>query len=172
VRTLAALSIGLAFAVASTGCSSKCKPGPDARGMACAAGHSREGLVFGMSRSEAEALMGSSETVPPWHNEFGLGPESASNPFDSQEFESQIGETYDVVRYFVEIYGNPACPFIQGRLVFEPLIFVDDRLVGWEWTYLEDAVGERLGDSARIHAFGIFCRGAATRDTGAAPAAD
>ena len=152
----AAVLVGAALSVL-TGCAGRCVPGDDAPGIACRTLHAREGLVFGMPRADALAMLGEAQVEPPWRNEYGVGPPTANNPFDTKEYESKIGETYEVVRYFVEIYGNPACPFIQGRLVLEPLIFIEDQLVGWEWPYLEESVGKRLGEEARIYAFGSFC---------------
>jgi hypothetical protein len=41
----------------------------------------------------------------------------------------------------------------------EPLIFVDDRLVGWRWSYLADVLGQRISMKARRWDFGAFCGG-------------
>jgi len=72
---------------------------------------------------------------------------------------SPIGEEYEVVRFFVEASGNPDCPFVQGELILEPLIFVDNKLVGWRWSYLADVLGERVPRKARRWNFGSFCGG-------------
>ena len=61
------------------------------------------------------------------------------------------------MRFFVEAYGNPNCPFVQGRLSLEPLIFIDGKLVGWKWSYLEDVLQRRLRDDEIGWNFGMFC---------------
>ncbi|MEE8165454.1 MAG: hypothetical protein V3T64_07795, partial [Myxococcota bacterium] len=49
------------------------------------------------------------------------------------------------------------CPFVQGELRLEPLIFVDDKLVGWKWSYLADVLGRRLSAKETGWGFGAFC---------------
>jgi hypothetical protein len=44
----------------------------------------------------------------------------------------------------------------------EPLIFVEDRLVGWRWSYLADVLGQRVSMKARRWDFGAFCDGRRT----------
>jgi hypothetical protein len=82
---------------------------------------------------------------------------------------SPIGEEYEVVRFFTEATGNPDCPFVQGELRLEPLIFVDDELVGWKWSYLSDVLGQRLSVKATRWNFGTFCGGRPTSPTDAEP---
>jgi hypothetical protein len=46
---------------------------------------------------------------------------------------------------------------VQGRLRLEPLIFVEGKLVGWSWPYLEDVLQRRLKDEETGWNFGTFC---------------
>jgi len=164
--TLALLLLALAstLACASGGCQRN-----DYRGAACRARAAREALVFGLSRDAALDAMGHAEVEPPWKNDRGLGPASISNPFDSETFRSSLGEAYEVVRYFVEARGNPRCPFVQGELRLEPLIFVEDELVGWKWSYLEDVLGRRLSAKETRWEFGAFCDTQRARPTDSKP---
>jgi len=148
------------MALASTlGCASGSCHGDNYRSAACRVKAARETLAFGLSREEALDAIGRSEVEPPWKNRLGLGPATISNPFDSQTFTSPIGEEYEVVRFFVEAAGNPRCPFVKGELKFEPLIFVDDKLVGWKWSYLAEVLGRRLTPKETGWDFGAFCDG-------------
>ena len=149
-----ALLVALAstLACASGGCRRD-----DYRGVGCRAAAAREDLTFGLSREAAIDAIGRSEAEPPWKNDFGLGPAVISNPFDSETMTSPIGEEYEIVRFYVEATGNPDCPFVQGELRLEPLIFIDDRLVGWRWSYLADVLGQRVSMKARRWDFGTFC---------------
>jgi hypothetical protein len=151
------IALGSTLACASKGCNRD-----DYRGVACRADEARESLSFGLSREAAIDTIGRSEIEPPWKNSLGLGPDVITNPYDSQIMKSPLGEEYEVVRFFVEASGNPKCPFIQGKLRFEPLIFIDDKLVGWRWSYLADVLGERLSTKATRWSFGIFCDGRRT----------
>ena len=153
-------ALALLVALASTlACASGGCHRDDYRGVGCRAAAARETLAFGLSREAAIDVIGRSEVEPPWKNDLGLGPAMISNPFDSETMPSPIGETYEVVRFFVEASGNPDCPFVQGELRFQPLIFVDDRLVGWKWSYLADVLGKRLSEKATNWHFGAFCDG-------------
>jgi len=151
-----ALLVALAstFACASGGCHRD-----DYRGVGCRAAAAREDLAFGLSREVAIDAIGRSEVEPPWKNDLGLGPAVISNPFDSETMPSPLGEAYEVVRFFVEASGDPDCPFVQGELKLEPLIFVDNKLVGWRWSYLADVLGERMPMKASRWSFGAFCDG-------------
>ena len=155
-RRMAALTLLVALAsplaCASGGCHRD-----DYRGVGCRAAEAREALVFGLPREEAIDAIGRSEIEPPWKNDLGLGPTVISNPFDSEAYTSPLGEAYEVVRFFVEASGNPDCPFVQGELRLEPLIFVDDKLVGWKWSYLADVLGRRLSAKETGWEFGAFC---------------
>jgi len=131
----------------------------DYRGAACRAAAARETLSFGLSRDAALEAMGSAEVEPPWKNDRGLGPATLHNPFDSETFTSSIGETYEVVRFFVAARGNPRCPFVRGELKLEPLIFVHDKLVGWKWSYLADVLDRPLTAKETGWEFGAFCDG-------------
>ena len=153
-------ALALLVALASTlACASGGCHRDDYRGVGCRAAAAREDLAFGVSRDAAIDAIGRSEVEPPWNNDLGLGPAVISNPFDSETMTSPIGEEYEVVRFYVEATGNPDCPFVQGELRLEPLIFVDDRLVGWRWSYLADVLGQRISMKARRWDFGAFCDG-------------
>jgi hypothetical protein len=154
--TVLALLVALASTLA---CAWRACHRDDYRGVGCRAEAAREGLTFGLSREAAIDAIGRSEIEPPWKNDFGLGPALISNPFDSETMTSPIGEEYEVVRFYVEATGNPDCPFVQGELRLEPLIFVDDKLVGWRWSYLADVLGQRISMKARRWDFGAFCDG-------------
>ena len=148
------VALASALACASGGCHRD-----DYRGVGCRATAAREDLAFGLSREAAIDAIGRSEVEPPWINDLGLGPAVISNPFDSETMTSPLGEEYEVVRFYVEATGNPDCPFVQGELRLEPLIFVNDRLVGWRWSYLADVLGERVSMKAKRWDFGAFCDG-------------
>ena len=148
------LVLGSALACASGSCKRS-----DYRGASCRAKAARETLAFGLSREAALDAIGRSEVTPPWSNPLGLGPATIRNPFDSESVTSPIGEGYEVVRYYVEATGDPKCPFVQGALVFEPLIFIDDKLVGWSWAYLAEVLGERVPPEKTRWEFGAFCEG-------------
>jgi len=153
------LATGFVLGALAQGCSSsgKCRPGDDASGVACHTLHARELLEFGMSRSVAMDTLGSATVAPPWRTDLGNVPASISNPFDSQPLESIIGEQYEVVRFFVEVERGSKCPFLQGRIRFAPLVFFEDRLVGWEWSYVADLIGQPVGADDRSLVFGVFC---------------
>jgi hypothetical protein len=151
------VTLASTLACASGGCHRD-----DYRGVGCRAEAARETLAFGLSREAAIDAIGRSEVEPPWKNDLGLGPAVISNPFDSENMTSPLGEEYEVVRFYVEASGNPDCPFIQGELRLEPLIFVEDRLVGWRWSYLADVLGQRVSMKARRWDFGAFCDGRRT----------
>jgi hypothetical protein len=159
---MTALTLLVAFA-STIACASGGCHRDDYRGVGCRAAAAREDLAFGLSREAAIDAIGRSESEPPWKNDFGLGPAVISNPFDSKTMTSPIGEEYEVVRIYVEATGNPDCPFVQGELRLEPLIFVDDKLVGWRWSYLADVLGERISMEARRWDFGAFCDGRRAR---------
>jgi hypothetical protein len=164
------LALSLLVALASTlACASGGCHRDDYRGVGCRAAAAREDLAFGLSREAAVDAIGRSEVKPPWENDLGLGPAVISNPFDSETMTSPIGEEYEVVRFFVEASGNPDCPFVQGELRLEPLIFVGDKLVGWRWSYLADVLGERISMKARRWNFGAFCDGRRTNSSDADP---
>jgi len=163
---MAALAL-LAVLASTFACASGSCGRDDYRGVGCRAAAARETLTFGLSREAAIDVIGRSEVSPPWKNGLGLGPAVINNPFDSETLTSPIGEEYEVVRFFVEASGNPNCPFVQGALRFEPLIFIDDRLVGWKWSYLADVLAERLPAKTTRWNFGAFCasRRASPSDT-------
>jgi hypothetical protein len=117
----------------------------------------RERLAFGMSKDQATAIMGEAEVRPPWANDLGIGPQVVRNPFDALRFESPAGEAYEVLRYAIGLSGEPRCPFVHGDAVFVPLIFLEDKLVGWRWSYMESVLGRRLREDERSWAFGRFC---------------
>jgi hypothetical protein len=150
-----ALLVGLAATLACA--PGGCHQGGGHRAVACRAALARKTLTFGLSREAALDTIGRSEAVPPWKNARGLGPSLISNPFDSQTYTSELGEEYEVVRIFVGASGNRKCPFVQGSLRLEPLIFVDDKLVGWKWSYLADVLDRRLTEKETGWDFGAFC---------------
>jgi hypothetical protein len=158
------LALGSTLACASGGCNRS-----DYRGVGCRAEAAREALVFGLSREEAIDAIGRTEVDPPWKNPLGLGAATISNPFDSDTVTSPIGEEYEIVRFYVEATGNSKCPFIQGALKFEPLIFVDDKLVGWSWSYLADVLGKRISPKKTSWEFGAFCDSPRTNSPAADP---
>ncbi len=163
-------ALALLVALASTlACASGGCHRDDYRGVGCRAAAARETLTFGLSREAAIDVIGRSEVEPPWKNELGLGPAMISNPFDSETMPSPLGEMYEVVRFFVEASGNPDCPFVQGELRLEPLIFVDDTLVGWKWSYLADVLDQRLSAKATRWNFGAFCDGRHANPSDAEP---
>jgi len=153
---LAALALMLALA-STLGCASGRCNRDDYRGVTCRAEAARETLVYGLPREEVLDAIGRSEVEPPWKNDLGLGPAAISNPFDSETLTSPIGEEYEIVRFYVEATGNSDCPFVQGALRFEPLIFIDGKLVGWSWSYLADVLGERISPKKTYWEFGAFC---------------
>jgi hypothetical protein len=116
-----------------------------------------EQLAFGMSKEKATAIMGEAEVRPPWANDLGIGPQVVRNPFDTLRFESPLGEEYEVLRYAVGLYGEPRCPFVHGDAVLVPLIFFEEKLVGWRWSYMESVLQRRLRDEERGWGFGRFC---------------
>ena len=117
----------------------------------------REQLAFGMSKEQATAIMGEAEVQPPWANNLGIGPQVVRNPFDTLSFESPAGEAYEVLRYAVGLYGEPRCPFVHGDAVFVPLIFFEEKLVGWRWSYMESVLQRRLREDEQTWGFGRFC---------------
>ena len=155
VAALAALAVACAFGGRSGGASAD-------QLEANAAAHKR--LRFGLSKSEATALMGAAELRPPWANTLGIGPQTVRNPLDSLRFESPSGEEYEVLRYAVALSGDPRCPFVRGEATLVPLIFVEEQLVGWRWSYLESVLQRRLRDDEVGWAFGSFCPGMPDED--------
>ena len=117
----------------------------------------REQLAFGMSKEQATAIMGEAEVRPPWANDLAIGPQVVRNPFDELSFESPEGEAYEVLRYAVGLYGESRCPFVHGDAVLVPLIFVEEKLVGWRWSYLESVLQRRLRQDEQTWGFGRFC---------------
>lgn len=117
----------------------------------------REQLAFGMSKEHAMAIMGEAEVRPPWANDLGIGPQVVRNPFDALSFESPAGEAYEVLRYAVGLSGDPRCPFVHGDATLVPLIFLEEKLVGWRWSYMESVLQRRLREDERTWAFGRFC---------------
>jgi hypothetical protein len=156
---MAALALLVALAATLACAPGGCHRGGGHRAVACRAALARKTLTFGLSREAALDAIGRSEAVPPWKNARGLGPALISNPFDSQTYTSELGEEYEVVRFFVGASGNRKCPFVQGSLRLEPLIFVDDELVGWKWSYLADVLDRRLTKKETSWNFGAFCDG-------------
>jgi hypothetical protein len=156
---MAALALLVALASTLACAPGGCHRGDGYRAVGCRAAAAREALAFGLSREAALDAIGRSEAVPPWRNALGLGPALISNPFDSETYTSQLGEEYEVVRFFVGASGSPGCPFVQGKLKLEPLIFVDDELVGWKWSYLADVLDRRLTAKETGWEFGAFCDG-------------
>ena len=159
---IAALTLLAALACASGGDHRR-----DYRSVGRRAAAARSDLVFGLSRDAAIDAIGRSEVEPPWKNKLGLGPAVISNPFDSETYTSQLGEEYEVVRFFVKASGDSRCPFVQGELQLEPLIFVDGELVGWKWSYLADVLDRRLTEKETGWEFGAFCDGRRAGPTGA-----
>jgi hypothetical protein len=117
----------------------------------------RDQLSFGMSMQDAAAIMGQAEVRPPWANDRGIGPQVVRNPFDTLEFESPAGETYEVHRYVARLVGEHRCPFIHGDAEFIPLIFVDEKLVGWDWSYMESVLQRRLRREERAWSVEQLC---------------
>jgi hypothetical protein len=117
----------------------------------------REKLVFGMSRAEVVAVMGTPRMVPPWANARKIGRQVVENPFDTLEFEAPNGDRYEVHRYAVGLHGEYRCPFIRGEAEFVPLIFFEGELVGWRWSYLASALQRRLTHEEERWTFGEFC---------------
>ncbi|HXV35619.1 MAG TPA: hypothetical protein VEC18_00625 [Myxococcota bacterium] len=141
-----------------------CGEGDGYRAVGCRAAAARERLSFGMSREAAIDAIGRAEVVPPWRNRLGLGPAIIQNPFDELSFTSPLGEEYAVVRYYIAASGKSRCPVVSGELRLEPLIFLDGKLVGWDWPYLADVLGRRITAKETHWTFGAFCdqpRGAA-----------
>lgn len=166
-RCVTRLAVGFVLATLQVwvlqGCSTpgSCRDGDDARGVACRTLRAREQLVFGMSKSAAMDTLGSSTVVPPWRTDLGDAPNSLHNPFDSQTVQSVLGEQYEVVRFFVYVERISKCPFLAGRIQLEPLVFFEDRLVGWDWSYVADLIGEPVEAEQMSWGFGIFCDQAA-----------
>jgi len=119
----------------------------------------RERLAFGMSKEEAVTVMGGAEARPPWANDRGIGPQIVRNPFDTTRFESPEGEEYEIMRYAVGLYGEHRCPFVHGDAALFPLIFFEEKLVGWRWSYLESVMQRRLRGDEQAWSFGRFCEG-------------
>ena len=114
-------------------------------------------LEFGMTRAESAAIMGEQVVRPPWANDRGIGPQVVRNPFDSAEFESPSGERYEVDRYAVGLDGLSGCPFIRGEARLVPLIFLEDELVGWRWSYLASVLERPIQAGENSWSFGQFC---------------
>jgi hypothetical protein len=148
----------LAVAAGAIGCASGgCSKGEGYKAVGCRSAAARDLFAYGDSRDGTLAAIGESEVEPPWANALGIGPAVIHTPFDSQAYTSSIGDEYEVVRYFVEAYGSPDCPFVQGRLILEPLIFLGDELVGWNWPYMDDVLKRRMKKEEVGWSFGTFC---------------
>jgi hypothetical protein len=117
----------------------------------------REKLAFGMSKAEAAAIMGEAGVRPPWANDRGIGPQIVRNPFDTLHIESPEGEEYEIHRYAVGLYGEPRCPFVHGDAVLIPLIFLEGKLVGWRWSYMESVLQRRLREEEQAWSAEGFC---------------
>jgi len=118
-------------------------------------------LEYGMTAEAAGAIMGHTPIVPPWVNAWKIGPQRVDNPLDTLEFESPTGDSYRVARYAIELFGNPNCPFVRGEATLRPLIFLEGKLVGWRWSYLESAMQRPLTAEETEFRFGGFCGRAA-----------
>jgi hypothetical protein len=153
------------LALSALGCASLgiYASGDEYKKLARANESAREQLAFGMSKEKATAIMGEAEVRPPWANDLGIGPQVVRNPFDTLRFESPLGEEYEVLRYAVGLYGEPRCPFVHGDAVLVPLIFFEEKLVGWRWSYMESVLQRRLRDDERRWGFGRFCGRASER---------
>lgn len=114
-------------------------------------------LEFGMTRAQAATIMGEQVILPPWANDRGIGPQIVHNPFDNATFESPSGESYEVDRYAVGLYGQSGCPFIRGEAQLVPLIFLGDELVGWRWSYLASVLQRPIPADVKSWSFGQFC---------------
>jgi len=125
----------------------------------------REELVFGMSRAEAASIMTAAQIIPPWANPRKIGLQIVPNPLDTLEIDAPSGDHYRVDRYAVGLYGEHRCPFIRGEAELEPLIFFEDKLVGWRWSYLESALQRRLTVDEKRWSFGEFCGAQASQKT-------
>lgn len=171
--TAFALLSALSFAsgIAQSGCASRdaCDAGDGAQAVACRARRAHGRLEFGLSREAAIAKLGTAAGIPPWRRDLAEVPDVVHNPFDSQDVESGIGEAYEVVRFFVEIEFVSDCPFLQGEIRFVPLVFFEDRLVGWTWSYVADLLGQPVPPEQQRLRFGVFCARATPR-TDAEPA--
>jgi hypothetical protein len=141
----------------SSGCAGSKRPGGLQLGQVAANSAALEQLEFGMTRAETAAIMGEQVIRPPWANDRGIGPQLVRNPFDSATFESQSGETYEVDRYAVGLYGESGCPFVRGQAQLVPLIFLEGRLVGWRWSYLASVLQRSIQDDEESWSFGQFC---------------
>lgn len=119
-----------------------------------------EELAFGMTLQETTAIMGETEVQPPWANSREIGPQIVANPMDTLDFESPEGEHYTVRRYAIQLTGAGNCPFVRGDAELVPLIFFEEKLVGWRWAYLENVLQRRLLEKERSWSFGRFCDGA------------
>ncbi|MFQ5415907.1 MAG: hypothetical protein ACE5FL_02550, partial [Myxococcota bacterium] len=155
----AALAVVSAIAV---GCASVGLGGSGDAGGALARANARavDHLAFGMSMDEAAGIMGEQEVPAPWANANELGPQVIRNPHDTLRFEASEGDAYVVRRYVVSLSGDPHCPFVRGEADLVPLIFFEEKLVGWRWSYLESALQRRLREDERSWSFGRFCDGA------------
>ena len=148
----------LGTAAVALGCASPrgCDDGNEAEDVACRTAAAREQLEFGMSRESALALLGRAEAVPPWP-QLGEAPATVANPYDEKTIESALGEEYQVVRYFVAVERVSKCPFLQGRIQLEPLVFFEGKLVGWRWAYVADLLERPIRNQERVDGFGVFC---------------
>jgi len=159
-RTAATLLLGAALAGIAGACALAGRSGGgEVADLMEANAAARGRMRYGLTKREAMARMGEAAVRPPWANSLGLGPQVVRNPFDELRLEAPGGEVYDVLRYAVALDGDPRCPFVRGEAELVPLIFVDDQLVGWRWSYLESALQRRLRDSERGWSFGGFCPG-------------
>jgi len=153
---------GCAFAIAilcafSLGCAGSTRPRGAYLDQIEANSAALEQLQFGMTRAESAALMGEKTIRPPWANDRGIGPQELRNPFDGERFESPNGEIYQVDRYAVGLYGQSGCPFIRGDARLVPLIFLDEKLVGWRWSYLASVLQRPIKTTEKSWNFGQFC---------------
>ena len=151
-----ALALALLCAVGS-GCAGSKRTSGRYRDQVTANAAALDRLEFGMTRAESAAIMGEQVIPPPWANDRGIGPQVVRNPFDSLAFESPSGEAYEVDRYAVALSGQSGCPFIRGEAQLVPLIYLEDKLVGWRWTYLASALQRSLRADEKSWSFGQFC---------------
>ena len=166
------------LALGALGCASgsgsvACSPSNRFRSAACHNRHAIEQLTFGMTRSQATAAMGQFEFEMPWTDEYGIAPDRIENPFDTRTYDTAIGEEYEVLRYVVDEFDRSDCPHVYKGLNLEPLIFFEGQLVGWRWSYLEDALNRAAEPDDLAWRVSYFCDGRPpTSGGGASPDQD
>jgi hypothetical protein len=146
-----------ALCLIGSGCAGSTRPRGPYLDQVAANEAALELLEFGMTRAQSAAIMGEQTIRPPWANSRGIGPQELRNPFDGATFESPSGETYEVDRYAVGLYGQSGCPFIRGEARLVPLIFLDGKLVGWRWSYLASVLQRPIQTTEKSWSFGQFC---------------